>query len=340
MATGSISERSSLRLFRSDFVQILRNVPEFFKCGDRCSYTFPDSARQCALLSGVLAQDPKIRQLQRILCFNAAPPKPARALRQNGRNSAAGSNYQEDSWPETSDRSLYNMRLLAQEHGSESQSRRAQQSLAQWPAQLAKESQSRRRLGFQLSISKTSDQDRTIMVSGLLARLCVAVYLSSPLRVALAKSGRPTVIFKLGAPVKIQFAHFDLPDESFCLAVLAGRKMPSAYRPVRALRWHAIFCVGRLRQTGKDRTFRLPAVNERNAARNVICWCPAAATFFVGAALLCDGRQGNGPPFTVSYSLNCGRAANQRRRRRCGAYVSSAPSTAMLSAEHLGRVGK
>lgn len=41
------------------------------------------------------------------------------------------------------------------------------------------------------------------MVSGLLARLCVAVYLSSPLRVALAKSGRPTVIFKLGAPVKI-----------------------------------------------------------------------------------------------------------------------------------------
>ncbi|CAL6106656.1 Hypothetical_protein [Hexamita inflata] len=258
-----------------------------FKCGDRCVIYAPDSTRHAQLLSGVLAQDLNRGSYIEYLCFNAAPTQLRGALRPNGPVTRPPAvNYQEDSWPETADRSLYNMRLLAQEHGSESQSRRAQQSLAQWPAQLAKESQSRRRLGFQLSISKTSDQDRTIMVSGLLARLCVAVYLSSPLRVALAKSARPTVIFKLGAPVKIQFAALRFAGRVFCLGVWPGRDCPRI-RPVRAPPLATpVFAFGHLNQTAKDPQFRLPAVtSERGAARNLLV-SRRPSDFFVGARWL------------------------------------------------------
>ncbi|CAL6108388.1 Hypothetical_protein [Hexamita inflata] len=285
-----------------------------FKCGDRCVIYVPDSTRHAQLLSGVLAQDLNRGSYIEYLCFNAAPTQLRGALRPNGPVTRPPAvNYQEDSWPETSDRSLYNMQLLAQEHGSESQSRRAQQSLAQWPAQLAKESQSRRRLGFQLSISKTSDQDRTIMVSGLLARLCVTVYLFSPLRVTLAKSGRPTVIFKLGAPVKIQFAALRFAGRVFCLGVWPGRDCPRI-RPVRAPPLATpVFAFGHLRQTAKIHIS--PSSRERaNAARYVICWCLRRQRFLRWAR--CCGwtpaEMGRRSQFVLS---NCGRVAKAKRRR-------------------------
>ncbi|CAL6093945.1 Hypothetical_protein [Hexamita inflata] len=152
-----------------------------FKCGDRCVIYVPDSPRHAQLLSGVLAQDLNRGSYIEYLCFNAAPTQLRGALRPNGPVTRPPAvNYQEDSWPETSDRSLYNMRLLAQEPGS---GQTAAQSIAQWPAQLAK--------GLSLEDGWDSSfpfqrppglgQDHYYSF-GLLARLCVAVCCQSHFR--------------------------------------------------------------------------------------------------------------------------------------------------------------
>ncbi|CAL6106646.1 Hypothetical_protein [Hexamita inflata] len=105
------------------------------------------------------------------------------------------------------------------------------------------------------------------------------------------------------------------------------------------LRWPRQFLRSATSDKRQRSTFRLPAVNERTQRATQSVGVRAASDFFVGRAVV-DGRQRKWAAVHSSSLQLRQSSKSQKAPRRCGAYVSSAPSTAMLSAEHLGRVGK